>query len=119
MIQSWLFLFSVYSKYIYIGEPSIVISFVSILQEYMITKLGIDETKVPEMCVQLYKDYGTTMAGLRVWFPCNTSLDVPKYVCSYHCHIISDCYIYVFQAIGYDFDYDDYHGYNFIPLYKA
>lgn len=47
--------------------------------EYMITKLGINETKVPEMCVQLYKDYGTTMAGLK--------------------------------AIGYDFDYDDYHSF--------
>ncbi|KAI5665990.1 hypothetical protein M9H77_15843 [Catharanthus roseus] len=49
------------------------------ITEYMITKLGIDQTKVPEMCVQLYKDYGTTMAGLR--------------------------------AIGYDFDYDDYHSF--------
>ncbi|GAA0187138.1 hypothetical protein LIER_34426 [Lithospermum erythrorhizon] len=47
--------------------------------EYMINKLGIEESKVPEMCVQLYKDYGTTMAGLR--------------------------------AVGYDFDYDDYHSY--------
>lgn len=47
--------------------------------EYMIKKLGIEESKVPEMCVQLYKDYGTTMAGLR--------------------------------AVGYDFDYDDYHSY--------
>lgn len=33
----------------------------------MIEKLKIEESKVPEMCVQLYKDYGTTMAGLRVW----------------------------------------------------
>lgn len=32
----------------------------------MIEKLGIDETKVPEMCISLYKEYGTTMAGLRV-----------------------------------------------------
>lgn len=49
------------------------------ITEYMIEKLRIEESKVPEMCVQLYKDYGTTMAGLR--------------------------------AIGYDFDYDDYHSY--------
>lgn len=35
--------------------------------EYMIEKLGIEATKSPEMCVQLYKDYGTTLAGLRVW----------------------------------------------------
>lgn len=37
--------------------------------EYMISKLGVEEEKVPEMCAELYKDYGTTMAGLRVWFP--------------------------------------------------
>lgn len=36
--------------------------------DYMITKLGIDEDKVPVMCAQLYKEYGTTMAGLRVCF---------------------------------------------------
>ncbi|KAI3772313.1 hypothetical protein L6452_03495 [Arctium lappa] len=33
--------------------------------EYMVNKLDIEESKVPEMCAQLYKDYGTTMAGLR------------------------------------------------------
>ncbi|KAM0061969.1 putative pyridoxal phosphatase [Helianthus debilis subsp. tardiflorus] len=32
----------------------------------MVKKLDIEESKVLEMCVQLYKDYGTTMAGLRV-----------------------------------------------------
>ncbi|XVF68803.1 hypothetical protein PTKIN_Ptkin11bG0030500 [Pterospermum kingtungense] len=47
--------------------------------EYMIEKLGIDEEKVPELCVSLYKHYGTTMAGLK--------------------------------AIGYSFDYDDFHGF--------
>ncbi|XP_016485884.2 uncharacterized protein C24B11.05 [Nicotiana tabacum] len=47
--------------------------------DYMVEKLGIDEAKVPEMCVSLYKEYGTTMAGLR--------------------------------AIGYDFNYDDYHSF--------
>ncbi|XP_047943833.1 uncharacterized protein LOC125190547 [Salvia hispanica] len=49
------------------------------IREYMISKLGIEEEKVPEMCAELYKDYGTTMAGLR--------------------------------AVGYDFDYDDYHSF--------
>ncbi|KAK9055353.1 hypothetical protein SSX86_026436 [Deinandra increscens subsp. villosa] len=34
------------------------------IKEYMVTKLEIEETKVPEMCAQLYRDYGTTMAGL-------------------------------------------------------
>ncbi|MFS7893418.1 putative pyridoxal phosphatase [Helianthus anomalus] len=35
------------------------------IKEYMVKKLDIEESKVLEMCVQLYKDYGTTMAGLR------------------------------------------------------
>ncbi|KAI4373454.1 hypothetical protein MLD38_011579 [Melastoma candidum] len=49
------------------------------IQEYMRTKLQIEESKVPELCLSLYRNYGTTMAGLR--------------------------------AIGYDFDYDDFHGF--------
>ncbi|KAL7195301.1 hypothetical protein ACSBR1_035510 [Camellia fascicularis] len=47
--------------------------------DYMVEKLGIDKNKIPELSNQLYKNYGTTMAGLR--------------------------------AIGYDFDYDDYHSF--------
>uniref|UniRef100_A0A0D3ECS8 Uncharacterized protein n=1 Tax=Brassica oleracea var. oleracea TaxID=109376 RepID=A0A0D3ECS8_BRAOL len=47
------------------------------IQEYMIQKLGIEEDKVQELCLELYKIYGTTMAGLK--------------------------------AVGYDFDYDDFH----------
>ncbi|GFS39175.1 haloacid dehalogenase-like hydrolase (HAD) superfamily protein [Actinidia rufa] len=39
--------------------------------EYMNTKLGIPEDKVPEMCVRLYKEYGTTMAGLRIFSNAN------------------------------------------------
>ncbi|KAK9059582.1 hypothetical protein SSX86_020286 [Deinandra increscens subsp. villosa] len=35
------------------------------IKEYMVNKLDIEESKVPDICVQLYKDYGTTMAGLR------------------------------------------------------
>ncbi|XP_065878520.1 uncharacterized protein C24B11.05-like [Euphorbia lathyris] len=35
------------------------------IEEYMILKLGIEESKVPEMCTSLYKYYGTTLAGLR------------------------------------------------------
>ena len=34
--------------------------------DYMLEKLGIEETIIPEMNVSLYKTYGTTMAGLRV-----------------------------------------------------
>ncbi|XP_075513071.1 suppressor of disruption of TFIIS-like [Primulina tabacum] len=49
------------------------------IQDYMIEKLGIEECKIPDLCNLLYKNYGTTMAGLR--------------------------------AIGYDFDYDEYHSF--------
>ncbi|XP_010920551.1 uncharacterized protein C24B11.05 [Elaeis guineensis] len=49
------------------------------IEDYMVEKLGIQETKIPDMCNLLYKHYGTTMAGLR--------------------------------AIGYNFNYDDYHGF--------
>lgn len=49
------------------------------IQEYMLHKLHIEESKVPELCLSLYKDYGTTMAGLK--------------------------------ALGYNFDYDDCHGF--------
>ncbi|KAJ0020005.1 hypothetical protein Pint_32796 [Pistacia integerrima] len=49
------------------------------IREYMFHKLGLEESKVPELCISLYKLYGTTMAGLR--------------------------------AIGYNFDYDDFHSF--------
>ncbi|KAL1359662.1 hypothetical protein HN51_004975 [Arachis hypogaea] len=49
------------------------------IKEYMVEKLGIERRKIDELSNLLYKNYGTTMAGLR--------------------------------AIGYDFDYDEYHSY--------
>lgn len=49
------------------------------IQEYMTQKLGVEEDKVQELCLSLYKIYGTTMAGLK--------------------------------AVGYDFDYDDFHSF--------
>nr|XP_043623367.1 uncharacterized protein LOC122595118 [Erigeron canadensis] len=49
------------------------------IKDYMVEKLGIDKEKIPQLCNLLYKNYGTTMAGIR--------------------------------AIGYDFDYDEYHSY--------
>ncbi|KAJ4875142.1 putative receptor-like protein kinase [Raphanus sativus] len=33
--------------------------------EYMTQKLGIEEDKFQELCLELYKIYGTTMAGLK------------------------------------------------------
>ncbi|XP_074565169.1 uncharacterized protein C24B11.05-like [Curcuma longa] len=47
--------------------------------EYMLEKIGIEESKIPDLCTVLYQKYGTTMAGLR--------------------------------AIGYNFNYDDYHSF--------
>ncbi|KAF5186676.1 Haloacid dehalogenase-like hydrolase (HAD) superfamily protein [Thalictrum thalictroides] len=49
------------------------------IEDFMIQKLGIEENKISEICILLYKAYGTTMAGLR--------------------------------AIGYEFDYDEYHSF--------
>jgi len=36
------------------------------IEEFMLKFLHIDETEVPTMCLDLYKEYGTTMAGLKV-----------------------------------------------------
>lgn len=36
--------------------------------DYMVEKLDIDKSKIPDLCNLLYKNYGTTMAGLRVRF---------------------------------------------------
>uniref|UniRef100_A0A0V0IHX0 Putative ovule protein n=1 Tax=Solanum chacoense TaxID=4108 RepID=A0A0V0IHX0_SOLCH len=49
------------------------------IEDYMVEKLGIEQSKIEELGNLLYKNYGTTMAGLR--------------------------------AIGYDFDYDEYHSF--------
>lgn len=49
------------------------------IRDYMVEKLGIEESKITVLGNLLYKNYGTTMAGLR--------------------------------AIGYDFDYDEYHSF--------
>ncbi|KAH9319868.1 hypothetical protein KI387_021637, partial [Taxus chinensis] len=35
------------------------------IEDYMIEKLKIDESEVPTLCYDLYKRYGTTMAGLK------------------------------------------------------
>ncbi|KAK4749746.1 hypothetical protein SAY87_027195 [Trapa incisa] len=35
------------------------------IEEFMLQNLGIEESEVPLMCLELYKEYGTTMAGLK------------------------------------------------------
>jgi len=47
--------------------------------DYVNQKLGVEQSRVPDLCGELYKTYGTSMAGLR--------------------------------AVGYEFDYDDYHSF--------
>ncbi|URD74249.1 Haloacid dehalogenase-like hydrolase family protein [Musa troglodytarum] len=36
------------------------------IEEYMLHHLQIEESQIPEMCLELYKEYGTTIAGLKV-----------------------------------------------------
>ncbi|XP_009600978.1 uncharacterized protein C24B11.05 isoform X1 [Nicotiana tomentosiformis] len=35
------------------------------IEEFMLHFLDIEETEVPKMCLELYREYGTTMAGLK------------------------------------------------------
>lgn len=37
-----------------------------LITDYMLHHLHIEENQVPKMCLDLYKEYGTTMAGLKV-----------------------------------------------------
>ncbi|MBA0704321.1 hypothetical protein Golax_016587 [Gossypium laxum] len=36
------------------------------IEEFMLKYLNIEESEVPRMCLELYREYGTTMAGLKV-----------------------------------------------------
>lgn len=36
------------------------------IEDYMLNQLGIEESEVPKMCLDLYREHGTTMAGLKV-----------------------------------------------------
>lgn len=48
--------------------------------DYMVHKLGVEESISLELCVLLYKQYGTTMAGLRV-----RALQSQNKTISFHC----------------------------------
>ncbi|XP_024932772.1 suppressor of disruption of TFIIS isoform X2 [Ziziphus jujuba] len=37
------------------------------IQEFMLRHLQIEESEVPKMCGELYREYGTTMAGLKAF----------------------------------------------------
>lgn len=36
------------------------------IEEYMLKYLNIEESEIPRICLDLYREYGTTMAGLKV-----------------------------------------------------
>lgn len=70
-------------------------------------KLGIEESKIPDLCTVLYQKYGTTMAGLRV-------LQKVVYVLLSWCKLVlMQTLLLSSQAIGYNFNYDDYHRFEF------
>ncbi|MFQ6658820.1 hypothetical protein Gotur_027921 [Gossypium turneri] len=56
------------------------------IEEFMLKYLNIEESEVPRMCLELYREYGTTMAGLKSQMP-------------------------IFQVLGYEFDNDEFHAY--------
>lgn len=37
-----------------------------VIAEFMLEHLEIEEDNVPRMCLELYREHGTTMAGLKV-----------------------------------------------------
>lgn len=53
--------------------------------EYMLEHLHIEENEVPKMCLDLYREYGTTMAGLKVWRFGSASFFSSSYFWSVHC----------------------------------
>lgn len=80
-----------------------------IFSEYMVNKLDIEENKVPDMCAQLYRDYGTTMAGLRVL---SSSVNYPMIFKNFVIYQIKPTNRFSVQALGYSFDSDEYHRYR-------
>lgn len=75
----------------------------------MLQHLQMEETEVPRMCLELYKEYGTTMAGLKVkiWLKFSVNL---KLFCSLLINEFTN-YSLSFQALGYEFDNDEFHAY--------
>ncbi|KAF7134910.1 hypothetical protein RHSIM_Rhsim08G0250400 [Rhododendron simsii] len=70
------------------------------IEEFMLQHLHIDENEVPKMCLDLYKEYGTTMAGLKCQL---YSFAVYQAICL--------TVLLQFQALGYEFDNDEFHTY--------
>lgn len=71
----------------------------------MLNQLGIEESEVPKMCLDLYKEYGTTMAGLKVKKSFYSNQTKPKPELTK-----TEPYV-VPQVLGYEFDNDEFHEY--------
>ncbi|TVU37709.1 hypothetical protein EJB05_11039 [Eragrostis curvula] len=77
------------------------------IEDYMLNKLKIEESQVPKMCLDLYKEYGTTMAGLKACpshYDCCEKASASSSLTQHFCFFIP-----LPQLLGYDFDYDDFH----------
>jgi hypothetical protein len=78
------------------------------IEAYMVEKLGIDESKIENLGNLLYKNYGTTMAGLRVRVHPSSLM----FLLLFCCRVAQLTILLLFnQAIGYSFDYDEYHAF--------
>jgi len=86
--------------------------------DYMVEKLGIEKSKIDDLSNLLYKNYGTTMAGLRVWLSFFSLLIIGSDCWIQKSLITYVCFVSLsMQAIGYDFDYDEYHRYMIFFLF--
>lgn len=86
---------------------------VVVIVDYMLQYLHLEESEVPQMCLELYREYGTTMAGLKVktlTHPCPSL--VPSLLLSI---IVFRLFLksqhFDDQALGYEFDNDEFHSY--------
>lgn len=57
------------STIVYCTQKKNYYSFLNLVlfTEYMLEHLHIEESKVPKMCLDLYLEHGTTMAGMKVY----------------------------------------------------
>ncbi|CAI0470136.1 unnamed protein product [Linum tenue] len=80
------------------------------IQDFMLHQLQIDETDVPRMCLELYKEHGTTMAGLKA---SNQTISILT-------PFFTLFGISLYQVLGYEFDNDEFHAcvHGTLPYHK-
>lgn len=69
--------------------------------DYMSSKLGIDDSKIPELSYVLYKTYGTTLAGLKVLWKKYSLFTHLQSFFNFLPLLISIAIIYYFDLAGY------------------